>query len=483
MQLFSNNASSTLFSGITDTATTMYIQVADANEFTSPSSIGTYAYELLTITDGTNIEIVKCTARSSSTLTIVRAQEGTTARAWSAGATVEARVTKGTLQKMAQKDYSGGAAISIGAEGFFRPTVAGAMPPGVLAWTANSNYAAVDTQFYAIQGADTVIMKCVKAGTSGEGQPPFNAYSGTVQDGTVVWEYHRVGDRGVAIGAESQALGVSCVAIGSKAEAGATGVAIGQWARSGSGGIAIGNFVRARHDNSIMMGTSCSSILDDAVHFARLGALGAYPDWMFGAEAWEYAGFNSYLQSEPMDLAGGSAWAATTAYKHGTVVRPTTPNGAQYVRWCNNYNLWEERDITLYTPGLSGSTEPTWPTVFSDSVTDGDGDWICIPHNGDYTLYLPTNAYMLVEEIGFIAYEASGITVQPTISIGTTGNLTKIASAQTTSGLTANMTAWKYVPSQPLLVPDLTIKIDTLATGTKLLGRFHFKGVLTKHWL
>ena len=45
-------------------------------------------------------EIVKATARSDDTLTITRAQENTTARAWSAGERVSARLTAGSLMAL-----------------------------------------------------------------------------------------------------------------------------------------------------------------------------------------------------------------------------------------------------------------------------------------------------------------------------------------------------------------------------------------------
>jgi hypothetical protein len=42
-------------------------------------------------------EIVKCTARSTDTLSIVRAQEGTTAGTWATGTKAELRITAATM--------------------------------------------------------------------------------------------------------------------------------------------------------------------------------------------------------------------------------------------------------------------------------------------------------------------------------------------------------------------------------------------------
>lgn len=87
-----NNDAYTLASagGISDTDTSA--------EFSS--SIPTLAsgeYVLYTLTDGTDHEIIKIDDNTGApTYTITRAQEGTTARAWSNGATIECRITKGS---------------------------------------------------------------------------------------------------------------------------------------------------------------------------------------------------------------------------------------------------------------------------------------------------------------------------------------------------------------------------------------------------
>ena len=97
-QLFANNASSTLASGITNSATTLTLATGQGALFPSPTGGDWF---LLTLTQATGVEssweIVKCTSRSGDVLTIVRAQESTTAAAWSAGAKAEARVTAGSL--------------------------------------------------------------------------------------------------------------------------------------------------------------------------------------------------------------------------------------------------------------------------------------------------------------------------------------------------------------------------------------------------
>ena len=90
---FTNNAATTLAAGINSSATS--ISVTDGSVFPSLSS-GEHFY--VTFDDTTNTEIVKVTARSSNTLTVVRGQDNTTARAFSSGDKAELRVVAALLE-------------------------------------------------------------------------------------------------------------------------------------------------------------------------------------------------------------------------------------------------------------------------------------------------------------------------------------------------------------------------------------------------
>lgn len=94
--LFSNNASTTLAAGISDTATTMTVATGDGALFPTISGGADYFLATLVASNG-DLEIVKVTARSTDTFTIERAQEGTVAKAFSLGATVENRMTAGSF--------------------------------------------------------------------------------------------------------------------------------------------------------------------------------------------------------------------------------------------------------------------------------------------------------------------------------------------------------------------------------------------------
>jgi hypothetical protein len=100
-QLFANNATGYLNSSITNVATSIVLQAGQGATFPSPTA-GNYFYA--TLYDGVSaIEIVKVTARSTDTLTVTRAQEGTTGQAFASGSKFEVRVTAAGLNNLLQK--------------------------------------------------------------------------------------------------------------------------------------------------------------------------------------------------------------------------------------------------------------------------------------------------------------------------------------------------------------------------------------------
>ena len=112
--IYSNNASTTLSAGINNSTTT--IAIASASGF---PTIGSNEYYFATIanTNNTKIEVVKVTAGTTS-LTVVRGQDGTTAQAFDSGDNFQLRVTAATLGAATKTDVNitggaiAGAAIS-----------------------------------------------------------------------------------------------------------------------------------------------------------------------------------------------------------------------------------------------------------------------------------------------------------------------------------------------------------------------------------
>jgi hypothetical protein len=86
-----NNAYGTLSASITSSATTIALATGQGARFPSLSG-GDYFFGTL-IDTSNNVEIVKVTARSSDTMTVVRGQDNTTARAYSTNDRFELRPT------------------------------------------------------------------------------------------------------------------------------------------------------------------------------------------------------------------------------------------------------------------------------------------------------------------------------------------------------------------------------------------------------
>ena len=123
---FSNNAKTTLSSGITSSATS--IAVADASVFPSISG-SEYFYVTFEDLSG-NVEIVKVTAVNSNTLTVVRAQESTTARAYASGDKAENRLTAGSLNDVSDQ--------TVALTGAGATTVSGTYPNFTITSTDNN---------------------------------------------------------------------------------------------------------------------------------------------------------------------------------------------------------------------------------------------------------------------------------------------------------------------------------------------------------
>jgi hypothetical protein len=84
-----NNAFATLASSISDSVTSITVASGQGARF---PSLGGSDYFYATLVDiSNNLEIIKCTARSGDVLTVERAQDSTTARAYTVGDRLEIR--------------------------------------------------------------------------------------------------------------------------------------------------------------------------------------------------------------------------------------------------------------------------------------------------------------------------------------------------------------------------------------------------------
>ena len=92
-----NNAFSTLLTGINSSVTTVNLAVGEGARFPAASvASGNYFYATLLDTSN-NLEVIKVTDRTNDTLTVVRGQDGSTARSFALDDRIELRVTAALL--------------------------------------------------------------------------------------------------------------------------------------------------------------------------------------------------------------------------------------------------------------------------------------------------------------------------------------------------------------------------------------------------
>ena len=151
--IYSNNASTSLSSGINNSTTT--IPIASASGF---PTIGTDEYFFATIanTANTKIEVVKVTAGTTS-LTVVRAQGGTSAQAFDSGDNFQLRVTADTLEAATKTDVN----ITGGA-------IAGAAITDDVIDSQHYAAGSIDLEHMSSESVDEDNLKVSNAGSNGQ---------------------------------------------------------------------------------------------------------------------------------------------------------------------------------------------------------------------------------------------------------------------------------------------------------------------------
>lgn len=108
---FSNNGRSKLAAGITAAATSLTVTTGEGALF--PALItGDYFYVTLVQASGL-LEIVKVTARATDVFTIVRAQDGTTAKAFAINELVSLRLNKSFFDDMKAESEASAIAYAV----------------------------------------------------------------------------------------------------------------------------------------------------------------------------------------------------------------------------------------------------------------------------------------------------------------------------------------------------------------------------------
>jgi hypothetical protein len=125
-----NNATSTIVTGINASDVGVVLATGDGAKFPTLAA-GEYFYITFESSGGT-YEIAKATARAGDSLTIVRAQEGTTAQSFAAGSRVELRVTAQGVEDLVD-DYDDALRADLAASG--GAALIGNTPAGTIAAT------------------------------------------------------------------------------------------------------------------------------------------------------------------------------------------------------------------------------------------------------------------------------------------------------------------------------------------------------------
>jgi hypothetical protein len=127
---FANDADTELAAPINTVVTTLTVSAGTGVLFPTPAANQPFLATLLDAATQTVSEIVLVTARVGDVFTIVRAQEGTTAKTWSGGDIVANLVTAGTAQNMEQIPQAQAAAHNWGQDtGGVNSYVAAYSPP------------------------------------------------------------------------------------------------------------------------------------------------------------------------------------------------------------------------------------------------------------------------------------------------------------------------------------------------------------------
>jgi len=174
-----NNTSTSITTGLTDSTTTVTV-----NSATGFPAIGSGEVIRATLVQGTKIEIVEITDDASSpTFTIVRAKEGTTAQAFTVGATFEIRTTADSVDRKQDQVATAGDVIDFGNATSFE------IPNNATATLSAAGQVALDTT--VTDYADGVL--CYRAGSVDYGviaipkadlASPTNNYVVTYNSGT-----------------------------------------------------------------------------------------------------------------------------------------------------------------------------------------------------------------------------------------------------------------------------------------------------------
>lgn len=366
-QLFSNNASTTLAVAINAAATTVTLPTGKGALFSTPTGGD---YELVTITDSINTEVVKVTANSIDVLTVTRAQEGTVAQSFSVGARVEARVTKGMLETLRDAPGVGANSTKL----------------GVSATTASTLNSTAVGSSASVSGDDGVaIGKSASAATDGTA---CGSSSTAGVSGVAVGRTSSSHASGVAVGYSASNSNINSIAVGySAVTTGSDSAAIGNQSSAAAFSVVMGSGSTSTQSDATAVGYNIDLTVANAVAVGSGAAVTSAGGIAIGKGASATSGVTigdssnsdgaSVLIGRSDCPATPAAWAASASYAAGDIIRA--------------YSAPDYYVFVAQVAGTSASSAPTWPTTVNHTVTDGGVTWL----NMGY-IYVPANSCILI---------------------------------------------------------------------------------------
>jgi hypothetical protein len=394
--LVTNNASATLANntsgaggtGVSSTATSITLTTGEGSLFPSPSSPNFFYATLVNTSNA--IEVIKCTARSGDTLTVVRGQDNTAALSWNNGDKCELRPCAGLFNNKLDLDTGGtlGSTSQAGAFGINGP---GGTARYVTAYTAgnaswswgadntalgsqgsdvgsnfaltryNDNGVAIDSPIYITRSTGAITVKdslTVDGTTFFNGSTSFSAYTNgstpLIQFGSNVW----VGWNGTNIyltnGGSSQAyLNTSGTFFAPAITASSGAIAAAAGLTVSSGGATISGLVTAENGITVSNGLTVASgtlTIDSGVTVST--SSGAIPFASLAAPSKNTQATNGYVQLPGGTIIQWGYYSGSLVNGNTYTITFTTP----FPTGC--WNVVTTVDVTN-TPGSTAYAAPT----------------------------------------------------------------------------------------------------------------------------
>jgi len=246
LALYKNNADSITAASIFLADLSVTVAAGDGALFPVPAA---NEHFIVTLTDSWNYEIVRVSANAADALTIVRAQEGTTARDWPAGTTISQRLTAAAFQSLLDLEGTGGTGAQQSVRAGFGSVSSGASSAAVGRNCTSSGSASVAM-------GDGCTASSIDSVASGNGCSAAGARAVSIGRGNTA-----AGDHGTSIGNSCTASGYFAVSVGlSCTSSDYKTSAIGYHATaSGSGATSVGYRTFARGSHAVAIGYSANS--------------------------------------------------------------------------------------------------------------------------------------------------------------------------------------------------------------------------------